>query len=35
MSKHAGFAIKEISRQLPELDRCLASNSLDRDAKSS
>ena len=26
----AGFAIKEISRQLPELDHCLASNSLDR-----
>jgi uncharacterized circularly permuted ATP-grasp superfamily protein/uncharacterized alpha-E superfamily protein len=26
----AGFAIKEISRQLPELDHCLASNTLDR-----
>lgn len=26
----AGFAIKEISRQLPELDLCLASNTLDR-----
>ncbi len=26
----AGFAIKEISRQLPELDQCLASNTLDR-----
>ena len=26
----AGFAIKEISRQLPDLDHCLATNTLDR-----